>query len=78
MTGVTEDAGAPTAVFTVARELGHASTAMVEAVHGHLGAVRHRSPVVEYRVEQHAAILGERLTALRARVAAVDSVCDSV
>lgn len=33
-------------------------------VYGHLGQVRHRSESVEYRVEQHAAKLGERLEAL--------------
>ncbi len=36
-------------------------------VYGHLGQVRQRSDVVEYRVEQYAAKLGERLAALRAR-----------
>ena len=30
----------------------------------HLGQVRHRAEVVEYRVEQHVAKLGERLAAL--------------
>jgi hypothetical protein len=38
---------------------------MVEKVNSHLGAQRHRSVVVEYRVEQHAASLGDRLTAVR-------------
>jgi hypothetical protein len=38
---------------------------MVEKVYSHLNALRHRSDVVEYRVEQHAAKLGDRLTALR-------------
>jgi len=37
---------------------------MVEKGYGHLGALRHRSDVVEYRVEQHAASFGDRLTAL--------------
>jgi len=60
----TTDGGAPVSVFTVAREVGHSSTAMIEKVYGHLGARRHRSPVVEYRAEQHASILGDRLTAL--------------
>jgi hypothetical protein len=52
-------------VFTVARELGHSSTDMVEQVYAHLGTVRHRSEQVEYRVEQHEKALGDRLTALR-------------
>lgn len=44
----TLDHGAPVALFTVARELGHSSTRMVERVYSHLGRVRHRSEVVEY------------------------------
>ena len=35
-------------------------------VYGHLGTVRHRSKVVEYRVAQHRAKLGDRLKAVRA------------
>jgi hypothetical protein len=31
------------------------------------GQVRRRAPVIEYRVEQHAAALGERLAALAER-----------
>lgn len=58
------DGGASVSTFTVARELGHSSTAMVEKVYSHLGTMRYRSEVVEYRVEQHAATLGDRLTAL--------------
>src|SRR5216684_3469310 len=50
----------------VAREMGHGGESMVRRVYGHLGQVRHRANVVEYRVEQHAAKLGERLGALRA------------
>ena len=34
---------------------------MVRLVYGHLGQGRYRAEVVEYRVEQHAAKLGERL-----------------
>ena len=47
-----------------ANQAGYSSTAMVEKVYSHLGTMRHRSEVVEYRVEQHAATLGDRLTAL--------------
>jgi integrase len=60
----TLDDGAPVSPYTVARELGHSSTAMVEKVYSHLGTLRHRSEVLEYRIEQHAASLGERLEAL--------------
>jgi hypothetical protein len=38
---------------------------MVQRVYSHLGTVRHRSEVVEYRVEQHADLLADRLTALQ-------------
>lgn len=72
----TVDSGKPVAVYTVSRELGHSSTGMVEAVYSHLGDVRHRSDVVEFRCEGFATILGERLRTLRARVG--DPVCDSV
>jgi len=60
----TLDHGAPISPFTVARELGHGGTSLVERVYGHLGTVRHRSDVVEYRVENHRDTLGERLEAL--------------
>jgi integrase len=60
----TTDHGAPVAVWAVSRELGHTSTALVERVYGHLGVIRHRAEVVEYRVEQHAEALADRLDAL--------------
>ncbi len=59
------DRGAPVSAFTVAREMGHGGLRLVERVYGHLGDVRHRSEVVEYRVEQHEQTLGERLHAVR-------------
>jgi hypothetical protein len=34
---------------------------MIEETYGHLGLVRHRAEGVEYRVEQHRAILEDRL-----------------
>ncbi|MGH7582349.1 MAG: tyrosine-type recombinase/integrase [Gemmatimonadales bacterium] len=43
------DHGAPIAQRTVQAWLGHASGAMLEAVYGKLGTVRHRREVVEYR-----------------------------
>ncbi len=61
----TVDRGAPVALYTVSRELGHTSTKMVERVYSHLGDVRHRAEVVEYRIEQHEEALAERLKALR-------------
>ncbi len=38
---------------------------MVEKVYSHLGQVRQRSDVVEYRLEDHREALGERLSALQ-------------
>ena len=60
----TLDGGYPVSPFTVSRELGHGSREMVERTYGHLGTIRHRSDVVEYRVEGHKGILRDRLTAL--------------
>jgi hypothetical protein len=34
---------------------------MIEETYGHFGEVLHRSEFVEFRVEQHAAKLGQRL-----------------
>jgi len=48
----TLDRGHPVSTYTVARELGHGSTAMVERVYAHLGSVRHRAEVVEYRLPE--------------------------
>lgn len=64
----TLDSGAPVSPFTVSRELGHGSRTMVEEVYSHLGTVRHRSEVVEYRVEQHEERLRERLSQLEGAV----------
>jgi len=60
----TLDHGAPISPYTVAKELGHGGTSLVERVYGHLGSVRHRSEAVEYLVENHRDTLGERLNAL--------------
>ncbi len=60
----TLDQGAPVSTYTVARELGHESEAMVRKVYAHLGTIRHRSEVVEYRTEQHVERLGDRLQRL--------------
>jgi len=64
----TTDHGAPVSIFTVSRELGHGSENLVKRIYGHLGTVRHRAKVVEYRVEQHQKVLKEQLAALRSRV----------
>lgn len=62
----TLDGDAPVAPFIVARELGHTSLDMVQKTYAHLGTVRHRSKVVEFRVEQHQL----------ARVRGADTVAD--
>ena len=61
----TTQGGAPVAAFTVAKEVGHSSTAMIEKVYGHLGQVQHRSKVVEYRVAQHKQAVAKLRHALR-------------
>jgi hypothetical protein len=50
--------------YTVSRELGHGSEEMVLRVYAHLGSVRHRSEVVEFRAEQHFEPLGDQLVRL--------------
>jgi hypothetical protein len=54
-------------LYTVSRELGHGSEEMVRRVYSHLGDVRHRSEVVEYRIDQHLERLGDRLERLGLR-----------
>ncbi len=61
----TLDGGEPVSTYTVGKEMGHGGDAMVRKVYGHLGQVRHRAAAVEYRVEQYATKLGERLAAVR-------------
>jgi len=62
----TVDRGSPVSPWTVAREMGHGGRSLVDRVYGHLGEIRHRSAVIEFRVEQHRERLGERLAILRA------------
>jgi hypothetical protein len=57
----TLDRGAPVARWTVEKELGHGSGKMLEAVYGRLGEMRHRSDVVEYRLDQHFERRGGRI-----------------
>ena len=59
----TLDNGAPISPYTVMRELGHSSLAMIEKVYGHLQDVRHRSEVVEYRVAEPVPIKRGRVAA---------------
>ena len=47
----TLDEGKPVSTYTVARELGHGGDTLVRRVYGHLGQVRHRADVVEYRLD---------------------------
>lgn len=61
----TLDDGHPVSPYTVARELGHSSTRMVDRVYGHLGKVRNRSEQVEFRVSQHENRLEDELRRLR-------------
>lgn len=61
------DNGAPVAAWTVARELGHTSLAMIEQVYGRLGNQRWRVEGVEYRVENHPEQLRGRLGVLQAK-----------
>lgn len=44
------DRGAPISTYTVATWLGHGGETMVKRVYGHLGDVRHRAEVLEFRV----------------------------
>jgi hypothetical protein len=60
----TLDRGAPVSLYTVTRESGHGSEDMVRRVYAHIGGVRHRAEVVEFRVEQHVELLGDRLPRL--------------
>lgn len=55
----TLDQGAPVSVYTVVRELGHGGESMVRRVYGHLGSIRRRSKVVEYRVRHNRRAIGE-------------------
>ena len=64
----TLDRGHPVSPYTVARELGHGGDQLVRRIYGHLGELRHRSEVVEYRVNQHA----ERISAHLAEHHATD------
>jgi integrase len=57
----TLDRGLPVSEYTVAKELGHGGPDLVRRIYGHLGTVRHRSEMVEYRVGRHVGILRDPL-----------------
>jgi integrase len=61
----TTDRGEAVSTYTVAKELGHGGDSLVKRVYGHLGTVRHRRDVVEYRVDDHRGALADRLPLLR-------------
>jgi hypothetical protein len=61
----TLDQDAPVSVYRVAKATGHGDESMVRRVYGHLGQVRHRAAVVEYRIEPPVGKLGGRLEAPR-------------
>ena len=63
----TLDRGEPVGLDTVRREMGHSDESLIRHICGHLGTIRHRAPVVEYRVAQHLDVLGERLSRVWAR-----------
>jgi len=71
------DRGATVSLLTVGRELGHGGDSLVKRVYGHLGEVRHRAEVIEYRVEQHRATLGDRLTGLGASDTAAGTAAEA-
>jgi integrase len=64
-----DEIGKPLSIWEVCKEVGHSSTQMIEKTYGHLLSVKQRKSVVEYRLEDYAAELGERITELRERAA---------
>ena len=61
----TLDRGAPVSPWAVAKEMGHGGRDLVDRVYGHLGEIRHRSEVMEYRADQHEDFIAGRLGAVR-------------
>jgi integrase len=66
----TFDHGATVSPYTVGKELGHGGDSLVKRVYGHLGDVRRRSDVPEYRLEQQPA--DRVIAALQSRYSVVD------
>ena len=50
--------------FTVQKEMGHGGAQLVDRIYGHAQRDPHRSEVIEYRVDKHKDVLGERLRAV--------------
>ena len=59
-----------TSKFLVQKEMGHGGSQLVDRIYGHAQKNPIRSDVVEYRVEKHAEVLGDRLRSLAANQAA--------
>ncbi len=59
----TLDHGAPVSVFTVAVELGHRDTGLIEQVYGHVMKAPHRAETVEYVEADIVPMMKERETA---------------
>ena len=57
----TTDNGAPVSPWTVCKEVGHANLKMIEQRYGRIGEIRQRKDAVEFRIEQHADRLKDRL-----------------
>ena len=47
------DRGHPISPWTVAKWMGHGGQSLVDRIYGHLGEVRHRGKVLEFRMEHH-------------------------
>ena len=56
--------------FQVQKEMGHGGSQLVDRIYGHAQKNPIRSDVVEYRVEKHVEVLGDRLRSLTAKQAA--------
>lgn len=55
----------PVSTFQVGKELGHGGQSLVQRVYGHLGSVRQRREVVEYRIEEYQDKLAAQLRSIR-------------
>ena len=60
----TLDRGAPVALYTVARELGHKSQTMIERRYGHMHDRAAGAEDVSFRIEAHRDIVADRLALL--------------
>ena len=60
----TLDGGHPVALFTVAREVGHATTRLIEERYGHLVHVAKRSETVEYRLDHYTGHVQDQIASM--------------